>query len=78
MKAITFPEANVEIAKDQPQYQTLPAYWNAEEGTIVFCFKLNQDEIDRVYATGEIYFKQLTFGHPMQPISLSALKEELI
>lgn len=78
MEAIYFPEVNVEIAKDQPEYKTLPAHYNKEEGSMTFCFKLTEDEINRIYATGEIWFKQTTFGNPMHPITLSTNKEDLI
>ena len=78
MKAIEFPEVNVRIAEDQPEFETLPAYFDREEGSVTFCFKLTEEEILRMYATGEIWFKQLTGGKPMQPIALSTNKEELI
>lgn len=78
MEAIEFEGHNVVIAKDQPQYRPLPAYWNQEEGSMTFCFKLTEAEIQRIYATGEIWFKQITFGQAMNPIALSTNKEELI
>jgi len=78
MKAKEFPEVNLRIAEDQPEYHTLPAFHNKKEGSVTFCFELSEDEINRLYATGEIWFKQLTFNGPMQPIALSCNKEELI
>ena len=78
MKATEFPEVNLRIAENQEEYVTLPAYHNKEEGSITFCFKLNEDEVNRIKATDEIWFKVLTFNRPMQPIMLSTNKEELI
>lgn len=78
MTAKEFKEVNVRIAENQPEYETLPAYWNKDEGSLTFCFKLEEDELNRVKATGEIWFKQLTFGRPMNPITLSTNKEVLI
>lgn len=78
MEAIEFPEVNLIIAQHQPEYQTLPSYHNKEEGSLTFCFKLTEDEINRIYATGEIWFKQITFNKPMNPITLSSNKEDLI
>lgn len=78
MKAIEFEGHNIVIAKDQPQYIPLPAFHNPEEGSVTFCFKLTDDELNRLYATGELWFKQLTFNGPMNPIALSTNKEELI
>lgn len=78
MKAIEFPEVNVRLAENQEEYETLPAYHDKEEGTMTFCFKLTADEINRIRATDEIWFKILTFNKPMQPIMLSTNKEDLI
>lgn len=78
MKAIEFDEANVRIAENQPQYETLPAFSNKEEGSLTFCMKLDDLELARVHATGEIWIKQLTFGNPMNPIAMSSNKEDLI
>lgn len=78
MKASEFPEVNVRIAENQPEYETLPAFHNKYEGSVTFCFKLTEEELNRIYATGEIWFKQLTFNGPMNPIALSTNKEELI
>lgn len=78
MRSKEFPEVNIRIAEDQPEYQTLPAFFNSEEGSVTFCFELDEDELNRVKATGEIWFKQLTFGGPMQPVAMSTNKETLI
>ena len=78
MEAQEFEEVNVRIAEDQPEYETLPAHWNREEGSLTFCFKLDENELNRIKATGEIWIKQLTFGGAMNPIALSTNKEILI
>jgi hypothetical protein len=78
MTASEFDEVNVRIAEDQPQYETLPAYWNKQDGTIVFCFDLTNEEIAEIVNTGKIWFKQKTFNQPMQPIFMSTLKGDLI
>ena len=78
MKAIEFPEHNVKIAEHQPEYETLPAFYNKEEGSMTFCFELDEAELEQVKTTGKIYIKQLTFGKAMQPIGGSCLKEVLI
>lgn len=78
MEAKEFKEVNIRIAENQEQYSTLPAFHNKEEGSLTFCFELTQDELNRIHATGEIWFKQLTFNGPMNPIALSCNKEDLI
>lgn len=73
-----FPERNLKIAEHQDEYETLYAYHNPKEGSVTFCFQLNKEEIDQILNTGEIYFKQLTFGAPMQPVAMSVDKVDLI
>ena len=44
MKPIDFKERNVEVAKKQDEYVTLPSYIapeNNENGEVVFCMGLN-------------------------------------
>ncbi len=78
MKSKEFKEVNVKVAEDQPEYITLPAYFNPEEGSMTFCFELSEDEMNRIKATNEIWIQLLTFGHKMQPIKMSTNKEDLI
>ena len=78
MTAIEFDEVNVRIAEHQEEYETLPAFINQGEGSATFCFQLNKEELDEIAKTGKIWFKQLTFGKPMNPISMSTQKDDLI
>ena len=78
MKSIEFKGHNVKIAEDQPQYATLPALFNKQEGSMTFCFELDDAELEQVKKTGKIWIKQLTFGKAMQPIAGTVLKESLI
>lgn len=78
MKSVEFPEVNVRIAESQPEYETLPAFHNPEEGSMTFCFELDEAEMEQVQRTGKIFIKQLTFNRAMQPIGGSCLKGGLI
>lgn len=78
MKAIEFKGHNVKIAENQPEYETLPALFNKQEGSMTFCFELDEQELEQVKKTGKIWIKQLTFGKAMQPIAGTVLKESLI
>jgi len=78
MTAKEFEEVNIRMAEDQDEYETLPAYMNKEEGSLTFCFQLNKEELDEIQKTGCIWFKQLTFGQKMNPVSMSPQKEDLI
>ncbi len=71
MKFINFKEVNVEIAKNQDNYITLPSYKaNDSQGTIIFCAKFNWKERIKLLFTGKLWVSKLTFGNPLQPISL--------
>ena len=78
MKAKEFKEVNIRLAEDQDECETLPGFYDVEEQSFTFCFELSPDEVNRIKATDEIWFKVLTFGQRMQPICLSTNKEDLI
>lgn len=75
MRAVEFDEHNLKIAEHQPEYETLPVFHNPKEGSIVYCFELDEKEIKQVRETGRIYIKQITFNKAMQPIGMTCLKE---
>lgn len=62
----SFPQTNVEFAKDQPEYQALPACVT-EDGMVISCWQLSPAEIAEVQRTGVIWLKQLTFFQKLQP-----------
>lgn len=76
MKTIEFPEHTTEIAKDQPEYNTLPAhrFKDDSEGRIACCWKMTWRERLRVLFTGIIWHEILTFNQPLQPQRLSVRK----
>lgn len=67
MKPIEFPGQNVIFAKDQPEYQPLPAI-RLQDGTVISCWQFTDDEIEAVLKTKCLFLKQLTFNQPLQPI----------
>ena len=79
MNLIEFPEQTVIIAKDQPEYLALPAYRYANDpkGQIVCCWKLTDEEKQKIAETGEIWHHILTFNQPLQPQLLSVDKPEM-
>lgn len=83
MTAIDFPERTHVIAKDQPEYLPLPAHvgWMDEDRSIhgvTFCWKLSWKERISILFNGILWHRVLTFGKPLQPISLSTEKPKLI
>lgn len=72
MKPVKFPQVNIEIAKEQDEYITLPACIIDEpEGRIITCFELSDEEIKEIVETKKLWHTQLSFRKPMQPISMS-------
>jgi hypothetical protein len=69
MKSIKFRESNVVIAKYQPEYLPLPAWYDksSPRGEVISCWKLSFIERLRILFTGKLWFRVLTFHHPLQP-----------
>lgn len=79
MRLIEFQEQTAVIAKDQPQYQSLPAHidLNDEYGTVTCCWKLSFAERIKLLFTGKIWHQILTFKMNLQPQKLMIDKPEL-
>jgi len=74
-----FPEANVVFAKDQPQYQPLPAFRSdAPTGEVVTCWNLSLKERLRVLFKGEIWMSMMTFNKPLTPSFMTTEKKEVL
>lgn len=68
------------VAEEQPQYETLPAYYgqlgeNENETGFVTCFELTDEELENVKKYGKIWHSQLTFGDRMQPIQMFVVND---
>ncbi len=66
MVPIKFKGYNQEIAKNQDEYLTLPAFVD-ENGLVVSCWKLTWWERIVVFFRGTFWFSQHTFGEKVQP-----------
>jgi len=79
MKLVEFPERTVVIAKDQPQYNPMPAhrYPDDPEGRVTCCWELTDEEIAEVARTKRIWHTILTFGGPLQPQLLQVEKPQI-
>jgi len=78
MKAIEFPEVNVRIAENQPEYETLPVKIDLKDPATptTMCIELDKEERKQVAETGLIWLTVLTFGQSFHPIKMSCLKPE--
>ena len=84
MKAIEFPEVNLRIAENQPEYETLPVNIKPDEQTqgffnqVTFCFELDEEEKKQIAETGQLWQTVLVpKGRSFHPIRMSTLKPEL-
>jgi len=72
MKPVEFPEQNVVYAKDQPEYEPLPAHRTDDrESAVTSCWEISDEDLAEIIATRRIYVTQLTFRHPLQPIRMA-------
>lgn len=69
MKPKEFKGHNTVFAKDQPEYQPLPAFYNPAErfGTVVTCWELTWKERFKIFFSGTFWLSQMTFHEPLQP-----------
>jgi len=75
MKPIEFKGHNVVFGKDQPEYQPLPAL-RLEDGTVITCWELSEEDLEKIRLSKKIYLEQLTFNRPLQPILLKSNLED--
>lgn len=83
MIPIKFPEHNIVIAKNQPEYLPLPAYSNVGKvgdttGGVIFCWRLSLKERIVLLFTGKLWHEVLTFHKPLQPQFLTTIKQEVL
>ena len=71
-----FKEANVTFAKDQPEYQPLPAFRNDSE--VITCWNLTFKERFRILFKGEIWLSLLTFNKPLTPSFITTKKSDVL
>jgi hypothetical protein len=83
MQSIKFSQANIALAEDQPEYETLHVYAHSEDVDMVdgskqnvimemtACFVLSPEEIAEINRTGVIWYTQCVFGKQFQPVRMS-------
>jgi len=73
MKPVTFKESNIEFAKNQNEYLTLPVFKNPTDttGEVISCWQLSFRERLKILFTGVIWLRLLTFNKPLQPQRLT-------
>jgi len=68
MELIEFPEQTIIVAKDQPEYNPMPAFIQDDDvGTLVCCWHLTLKERIKLLWTGKLWHTILTFKRSVQP-----------
>ena len=80
MKPIQFPEQNVIFAKDQPEYEPLPAFIDRSNpsGPMVCAWQLSFRERLKVLFSGVVWQMVLTFNEQLQPQFLTVEKSAVL
>lgn len=79
MKPIRFPEQNIVFAKEQPEFQQLPAFKaNTLQGEVISCWKLSFAERLRILFTGKLWVCLLSFNKPLTPSFFTTKKSEVL
>lgn len=79
MNAIDFPESNMILAKDQPQYNQLPIFLDKgkPEGVMVSCWHMSIRERLILLFTGRLWVSVMTFHNPLQPLLFGTKKSDI-
>ena len=68
MKPIEFKHQNVVFAKDQPEYQPLPALrLDTPQGEVISCWRLSYKERLQVLIFGKVWLSLMSFNKPLTP-----------
>ena len=68
MKPVEFKHQNVVFAKDQPEYQPLPALkLDSPEGEVISCWRMSFKERIKVLFTGKVWVSLMSFNKPLTP-----------
>ena len=69
-------EFTIELAKNQPEYNTLPCLLMEDPIRVVTRWRLSATELTAILNGGDIFLETLTFGKPFQPVRLSVITSE--
>ena len=78
MKPIEFKHQNIVFAKDQPEYQPLPALKiDSPEGEVISCWKMSFKERVKIVFTGRVWLSLMSFNGPLTPSFLAVNRKEV-
>jgi len=78
MKPVEFKHQNVVFAKDQKEYQPLPALkLNTTEGEVISCWRMSFKERMKVLFTGKVWISLMSFNKPLTPSYMSVNRKDV-
>ena len=78
MKPVEFKHQNIVFAKDQPEYQPLPALKiESQTGEVISCWKLSFKERIQVLFFGRVWLSLMSFNKPLTPSYLAVNRKEV-
>lgn len=78
MKPIEFKHQNIVFAKDQSEYQPLPALRiDSQGGEVITCWQLSFKERIKILFTGVVWMSLMTFNKKMTPCYLAVNRKEV-
>jgi hypothetical protein len=78
MKPVEFKHQNIVFAKDQPEYQPLPALRiDSPTGEVISCWKLSFNERVKIVFTGRVWLSLTSFNKPLTPTYLAVNRKEV-
>lgn len=78
MKPVKFKHQNVEFAKDQDEYNTLPALRiDSPQGEVISCWKVSFKERIKVLFFGRVWLSLMSFNKPLTPSYMSVNRKDV-
>ncbi len=78
MKPVEFKHQNIVFAKDQPEYQQLPALrLDTPEGEVISCWRLSFKERLQVLVLGRVWLSLMSFNKPLTPSFLAVNRKDV-
>jgi len=78
MKPVEFKHQNIVFAKDQPEYQPLPALRiDSPEGEVISCWRLSFKERIKVLVFGRVWMSLMSFNKPLTPSYLAIDRKDV-
>ena len=78
MKPIEFKHQNVVFAKDQPEYQPLPALrLDTPQGEVISCWRLSYKERLQVLIFGKVWLSLMSFNKPLTPSFMAVSRKDV-